>query len=197
MRLDNCAILLYPDCIMRISRRKGRRFVEPAPIIQFVSNEAIKALEVRVIDENNEHVGVMPTADALAKAREGGWDMIEINPTAVPPVVQFGDYGQFRYQKEKEMRKQKARQKTVEVKGIRLSLRIGAHDLEMRTNQALKFFEDGDRVRVEIILRGRERMHSDRAQVLITDFVKTLGTVTSDPITKQGGVISTVVTKSS
>ncbi len=182
---------------MRISRRKGRRFVEPAPIIKFVSNEAIKAPEVRVIDENNEHVGVMPTADALAKAREGGWDMIEINPTAVPPVVQFGDYGQFRYQKEKELRKQKARQKTVEVKGIRLSLRIGAHDLEMRTNQALKFFEEGDRVRVEIILRGRERMHSDRASALITDFVKTLGPVTSDPISKQGGVVSTVVTKSS
>lgn len=193
--LDNILFFHYPDCIMRISRRKGRRFVEPAPVIKFVSNEAIKAPEVRVIDENNEHVGIMPTAEALAKAREGGWDMIEINPTAIPPVVQFGDYGQFRYQKEKEMRKQKARQKTVEVKGIRLSLRIGAHDLDMRKNQALKFFEEGDRVRVEIILRGRERMHSDRASALISDFIKTLGPVTSDPITKQAGVISTVVTK--
>lgn len=181
---------------MRISRRKGRRFVEPAPVIQFVSNEAIKAPEVRVIDENGEHVGVMPTAEALAKAREAGWDMIEINPTAVPPVVQYGDYGQFRYQKEKELRKQKARQKTVEVKGIRLSLRIGAHDLDMRKNQALKFFEEGDRVRVEIILRGRERMHADRAQTLISEFIKTLGPITADPITKQAGVISTVVTKS-
>ncbi len=182
---------------MRISRRKHRRFVEPAPVVQFVSNEAIKAPEVRVIDENNEHLGVMPTAEALAKAREGGWDMIEINPTAAPPVVQFGDYGQFRYKKEKEQRKQKARQKTVEVKGIRLSLRIGGHDLEMRKNQALKFFEQGDRVRVEIILRGRERIHADRAQAVILQFITMLGSVSADPITKQAGVISTVVTKSS
>ena len=138
----------------------------------------------------------MDTPQALALARERGLDLVEINPGANPPVVKIIGYGQFRYHKEKELRQQKAHAKNVEVKGVRLSLRIGEHDLEVRRQQSLRFMAEGNRVRVEIILRGREREHLDLARKILQNFAATLPETRIDqPFQKQGGVLSMVVAK--
>lgn len=134
----------------------------------------IRVPEVRVIDENGDHVGTMSTAEAQRLATERGLDLIEINPEANPPVVKILEYGQFKYQKDKEERLQKKKQKETEVKGVRLSLRIGEHDKTLRLNQAKGFFDDGNKVKVEIILRGRERQFVENAFKVIKLFIEEL-----------------------
>ena len=177
---------------MRISRYRPKPI--RGPIVRY--NEWIKYPQVRVIDENEVHLDIMDTPKALAMARERGLDLVEMNPAANPPVVKIIGYGQFKYQKEKEMRKAKAHAKQVEVKGVRLSLRIGEHDLEVRRQQSARFMADGNRVRVEIILKGREREHSELARKILAEFVASLPEVRIDqPFQKQGGVMSMVVAK--
>ena len=107
------------------------------------------------------------------------------------------DYGAYQYQQEKKERKHKAKQKKVDIKGIRLGLNIGAHDLEIRKNQALKFFAKGDKVKVELILRGRERAFADRARTIMENFAMSLGdsAVIEQPLTRQGGRLALLVAK--
>ena len=158
---------------MRIHRH--RRFQKPkfsAP--EYNANVRIQALEVRVIDESGNPLGVMATDKAIALAQEKGMDLIEVSPKANPPVCKIGDYGQFKYQKEKEARKQRAQSKEVEIKGIRLTPRIGVGDLDIRVAQAKKFFEQGDKVKAEMILRGREKAHADVANAVFEQFVAKL-----------------------
>jgi len=181
---------------MRISRyRRFQKPVEP----QFKANEHIKSLEVRVIDENAKNIGVLPTGEALALAKERGFDLVEVMPNAEPPIAKFLDYGQFKYEKEKEARKQKAHAHKVEVKGIRLSIRIGEHDRDVRRDKAKEFLEEGDRVQVEIILRGRERQFVDLARQVIDRFVSDLdaavGIKIDQPFSRQGGRLTVVVAK--
>jgi translation initiation factor IF-3 len=176
---------------MRISRyRKFQKPVEP----QYRANEHIRVPEVRVIDENGKNVGVIPTAEALTLARERGFDLVEVMPNAQPPIAKFLDWGQF-----KEARKQKAHAHKVEVKGIRLSLRIGAHDRDVRLEKAKEFLEGGDRVQVEVILRGRERQFMDLAKQVMDSFVKGLdesvGVKIDQPFARQGGRLTVVVAK--
>src|SRR3989338_2630409 len=137
---------------MRISHRRKKE--EPKKIYFF--NEGIAAPQVLVLDKAGANLGVMPTSKALSLAREEGMDLVEINPKSTPPVAKIIDFGQFRYQQEKEARISKAHQHVVEIKGVRLSLRIGDHDAEIRRNQALKFLDEGNKVKIEVILRGRE-----------------------------------------
>lgn len=154
---------------MRISRY---RKVRPQPIkVRFRANEWIRVPEVRVIDENGKHLGTLTRDEAMKTARERGYDLVEVNPNATPPVCKFVDYGQFKYQQEKLLKLQKAKVKEIEMKGVRLSLRIGEHDKELRKNQSLTFLEKGDKVRVEMILRGRERAHGALAAKIINDFI--------------------------
>lgn len=177
---------------MRIARHRPK----PKPAVLVRYNEWIRCPQVRVIDEQGKHADVMDTPAALALARERGMDLVEINPGANPPVVKIIGYGQFKYQKEKEMRQQKAHAKNVEVKGVRLSLRIGEHDLEVRRQMSKRFMEEGNRVRAEIILRGREREHLDLAKKILHAFVASMPEVRIDqPFQKQGGVLSMVIAK--
>jgi translation initiation factor IF-3 len=181
---------------MRISRY--RRFQKPVePLYQV--NEGIKAPELRVIDEEGKNVGVVPTVEALTMARERGFDLVEVMPNAVPPIAKLLDYGQFKYEKEKEARKQKAHAHKVEVKGIRLSVRIGEHDRNIRLEKAKEFMAEGDRVQVEIILRGREKQFGDLAKSLIDKFVADLdaavGVKVDQAFTRQGGRLTVVVAK--
>ena len=158
-------------------------------------NEKIAALKLRVIDDTETNLGIMDTANALELARSKELDLVEVFPKADPPVAKILDYGQFKYWKEKEARKQRAHQKQMEIKGVRLSLRIGAHDLDMRRRQALKFLEDGNKVRVEIILRGRERQQVGMANDIIRSFIKTLGEGVriEQDLMRQAGKISLIV----
>lgn len=119
-------------------------------------------------------LGVMPTADALAKAQEMEMDLVEVSPKAQPPVAKIADYGKMKYKVEKLASKQKAKQKKTEVKDIRLSLRISPHDLEMRYAQGLKFLQKGNKLKVEIILRGREKQLKDKAREIMNNFTQRL-----------------------
>lgn len=119
-------------------------------------NNKITAPTLRVITDKGENLGVLPLADALAKAGEAGLDLIEISPNAQPPVAKIMDYGKFRYLEEKKARgAEKSHQS--EVRGVRVGIDTSQHDLEMKAKKASEFLEEGDRVRVEIMLRGRAK----------------------------------------
>lgn len=120
-------------------------------------------------------MGVVSLQDALRAARERGLDLVEVSPVAQPPVCRILDYGKFMYQMERQDRKSKSKQKKVDLKGIRLSLTISEHDRNVRVERARKFLEEGHKVKVEIILRGRENQHRDRARAMVNDFLTALG----------------------
>lgn len=112
---------------------------------------------MQVIDETGKNLGVMETYDAFRLAQERRLDLVEVGPNAKPPVCKLTDYGKFRYQLEKKGRAAKAKQKQSEVKGVRITLRSAVHDLEIRARQAEEFLTEGNKVRIEMVLRGRER----------------------------------------
>jgi translation initiation factor IF-3 len=128
-------------------------------------------------------------------------DLIEVSTKAVPPVCKLMDFSAFKYQKEKEMRKQRAQSKEVDVKGIRLSLRIGAGDLEIRKNQAIKFLEQGDKIKIELILRGREKAYTSRAEDIVDAFLDAIRAETTirveSPLSKMDGRMNVIVAKNS
>ncbi|MFZ6015345.1 MAG: translation initiation factor IF-3 [Patescibacteria group bacterium] len=169
--------------------------------IKYRYNEQIRVPEVRVIDDEGQALGVMPTRQALSLAEEKGFDLVEVSPKANPPVCKLLDYGAFKYQKEKEMKQQKAHAKKVEVKGIRLSVKIGSGDLETRLKQAIKFLEEGQKLKIEIILRGREKAHGDLAMAKIQDFINKISKeyelFTEQPPKRQGGNISAIIGRKS
>ncbi|MFA4845530.1 MAG: translation initiation factor IF-3 [Patescibacteria group bacterium] len=157
---------------MRIHRHRFRK--PKLDIQQYRVNARIKAESVRVVGAQGEALGVLPLAEAIALAQAKEMDLVEVSPKAEPPVCKILDYGQFKYQKEKEAKKRKAQSKEIETKGIRLSVRIGTHDLEVRVEQAKKFFEKGDKVQVDLPLRGREKAHKDVAEAVMVQFLEML-----------------------
>ena len=173
-----------------------RVYHKPKPDFEekrFRVNQQIRVPEVFLIDENGQGLGVMPTGKALAMALEIGMDVVEVNPKAQPPVVKIIDYGQFKYKKEKEAQKQKVKQKKIEIKGIRLSVRISQHDFDVRVEQAKKFLERGDKLKLELILKGRERQHPEKAEEIMKKFYRLLKETPGlnmeieQGLTKQGG----------
>jgi len=137
-------------------------------------NEYIRAYQVRVIDENGQQLGVMPPFEALNIARQSELDLVEVAPLAKPPVCKIMDYGKFQYQQSKLDRTNKAKQKKIEMKGIRIGIRTDGHDLEFKKNQTEKFLKKGDKVKIEIILRGREKAHQDLARQNLQNFIKSI-----------------------
>jgi len=183
---------------MRIHRHRQRK--SALNIQKYKANDRIRSEEVRVIDENGQALGVMPTAKAIALAQEKELDLVEVSPLAVPPVCKILDNGQFKYQKEKEAKKQKAQSKEVEMKMIRLSVRIGDHDFEVRQKQAGKFLDRGDKVKVELPMRGREKAHRDVAEEIMKRFESGLRANyrlrVEEEIKYLGGKFSMIVAKS-
>jgi len=139
----------------------------------------------------------MDTNNALDLAREKGLDLVEVSPNAEPPVCKILDWGAHQYQQDRAARKQKTKQRASEIKGIRISFKIGAHDLEMKIAQALKFLERGNRVKLEIILRGRENRFKDKALEKMQQFVDLLGdkAYQDGEISKAGKRMSLLITK--
>lgn len=182
--------------IRRSPHRRFQTYQKPRESLHHL-NEQIRVPEVRVTDNQGQQLGIMPTTEALRIAREQGLDVIEIAPQAQPPVVRIADYGAWKFRQEKMERKQKAHQKKSEVKGIRLSFTIGEHDLEVRRGQALKFLEQGDKVKPEIILRGRQIVHQEKARELLMSFAKGLdeGVFVEQPISRQGKKFFMVIAK--
>ncbi len=175
-----------------------RRRVPQKPIGQlFRANAQITVPNVRVIDEEGVFLGVMKTPEAIALAQSRDYDLVEVSPKEEPPVCKLIDYGAFKYQKDKETRQQKAHAKKVEVKGIRLSVKMGEHDLEVRRQQAIDFLKEGQKLKIEIILRGREKAHGEIATKRISEFLTFIGThytlFTEQEIKQQGGNVSAIV----
>ncbi len=186
---------------MRIHHRRRGGYQKKEELVLFKANEAILAPEVFIIDEEGVSLGAMPTPAAMALAVERGFDLVEVSPKAQPPVCRFLNFGQFKYQKEKEIRQQKAHAKKVEVKGIRLSVKMGEHDIEIRRKQAEDFLSDGQKLKIEINLRGREKEHGDIASSRIQDFItaltKTYPIVVEQPVARNGGNVSTTIARKS
>jgi len=139
-------------------------------------NEYIRLSPVRLIDETGLQVGVIPTDQALAMAKERELDLVEIVPNARPPVVKIMDFGKYQYQKAKEVQQQRTKQKKTEIKGIRLGFKTDDHDLDVRMKQIEKFLAQGHKVKVEIRLRGREKAHQPLARVVLNDFIQSIPT---------------------
>jgi len=182
---------------MRIHRHRVNKPKVVIPHYQI--NEKIRAEEVRVIDDTGTALGILKTKEAVKIAQEKELDLVEVSPKASPPVCKILDWGAFKYQKEKEVRKQRATSKEVEVKGIRLSPRIGQHDLEVRLGRATKFLERGDKIRIEIVMRGREKAHADIARDVVGNFIAKLREKypirIEQPISKQGGRLTTIIAR--
>ncbi|OGI16417.1 MAG: translation initiation factor IF-3 [Candidatus Moranbacteria bacterium RIFCSPHIGHO2_02_FULL_40_12b] len=134
------------------------------------ANEYIRALEVVVIDENGNNLGVMKKFDAIDLAKSRELDLVEVSPKANPPVCRMMDYGKFQYKKAREAKQSKARQKKVEVKEIRVGIRTDEHDLAFKKDQAEKFLKKGNKVKVDIILKGREKAHQGLARETLKNF---------------------------
>jgi translation initiation factor IF-3 len=130
-------------------------------------NERIRVREVRVIDENGVQLGILQTRDALDNARSKGLDLIEVSPTANPPVCKIMDYGRFKYDEAKKKREAAKKSKTTEIKGIRLRPGTDDHDIMHKVHDAQRFLKEGDKVQVTLIFRSREASHPEigRAQL--------------------------------
>ena len=181
---------------MRISRKKRPQ----KPLIPvYRTNERIRVPEVRLLAADNSNIGIMKTTEAIEKARVEEMDLVEINPKAEPPVCKIIDFTHFKYQKEKEARKQKSNSHVMETKGIRLPVRIGDHDMDVRKAQAEKFLDRGDKIKVEIILRGRENANPGVAFDVIKKFYERLSAekelkFDQEP-TKQGNKVTAIIAK--
>jgi translation initiation factor IF-3 len=137
-------------------------------------NEQIRVPQIRVIDDAGNQLGVMLPADALRLAQEQELDLVEIAPMAKPPVCKIMDYGKYQYQQSRLDRINKAKQKKIDIKGIRIGFKTDTHDLEVKKNMAEKFLKKGQKVKIEIFLRGREKAHQDLARKNLDDFIKTI-----------------------
>ncbi len=149
-------------------------------------NRQIRAREVRLIDETGTQVGIVPLQEALTLAEEKGLDLVEIAPQAKPPVCKIMDYGKFKYELKKKEREARRKQKehAIEVKDIRMKVRIDEHDLKVKLKHMREFLEDGDKVRVRIRFRGRENVHpelGDRLFRRIVEELKDVGDVEVQP----------------
>jgi translation initiation factor IF-3 len=145
----------------------------------------IRIREVRVIDDEGQQLGVMPTAQALALAQEKGLDLVEVAPTAVPPVCRILDFGQYKYELQKREREAKKKQKSQTFKEIRLRVKIDVNDLRTKARRAAEFLDEGDRVKVTVQFRGREMTHANLGRDLLTraaDMLAEHGTIERQPL---------------
>ena len=126
-------------------------------------NHQIKARTIRLIGAEDEQLGIKSIEDAIALAKEVESDLVEVSPTAHPPVCKIMDYGKYLYRQNKLMQKQRTKQRKSEVKGIRLSMRTGTHDIETKVRKAREFLEAGHSLKVALIFKGREISHFDLA----------------------------------
>ncbi len=161
-------------------------------------NHQIKAPQLRVINEDGEQIGVMKTSEALALAGQHGLDLVEVSPVANPPVAKLIDYAKYKYQQKKLEQQQKKNAKKTEVKTIWISMRISEHDMEIKANKITEFLTDGDLVRIELRMRGREQAFGDIGRQNLVKFLAYIKTPyrTEVPIKRMGGTFSVTVAPS-
>ncbi len=139
---------------------------------QFRINERITAREVRVIDDEGNQLGIMPSRKALMIAREKGLDLVMVSPTSNPPVCRILDFGKFKYETEKQERESRKKHKQAELKAIRIRPNIDDHDIAVKVRRAIEFFQDGDKVKFTLIFRSREITRPERGHQVLEKIVK-------------------------
>jgi translation initiation factor IF-3 len=130
-------------------------------------NERIRVPEVRLIDENGDQVGVIPTEQALEQARERDLDLVEVSPTSKPPVCRILDYSKYKYEQEQKAKAARKHQQQVNVREIKLRPKIAQHDYETKRGHVERFLKQQDKVKVTIMFRGREQSHPERGRMLL------------------------------
>ena len=140
-------------------------------------NEQIRDKEVRLIGENGEQLGIMSAKDAYKMAKDAELDLVKIAPTAKPPVCKIIDYGKYKYEMIRREKEAKKKQKTIEIKEVRLSPNIDVNDLNTKNNAARKFIEKGNKVKVTLRFRGREMAHMNASKHILDDFADSLAEV--------------------
>jgi len=130
-------------------------------------NDQIDVPSVRFVDHEGENRGVLPTRDALDIAAEVGLDLVEVSPNADPPVCKLMDYGKFKYEAQKKASEARKKQKTVDVKEIKMRPNIDSHDYDVKMRSMVRFLEEGDKVKVTLRFRGREMAHQDRGMAVL------------------------------
>ena len=160
-------------------------------------NGQIRDKEVRVIAENGDQLGVMPVKEAMKLAQEAELDLVKIAPTAQPPVCKIIDYGKYRYELARKEKEAKKKQKTVEVKEVRISPNIDTNDLNTKVNNAKKFIAKGNKVKVTLRFRGREMAHMQQSKHILDDFAEMLAevAVVEKPAKLDGRSMSMVLTE--
>ncbi|MBQ9767795.1 MAG: translation initiation factor IF-3 [Lachnospiraceae bacterium] len=140
-------------------------------------NEQIRDKEIRLVGEDGEQLGIMSAKDALKMAKEANLDLVKIAPTAKPPVCKIVDYGKYRYEQARREKEAKKKQKVTEVKEIHLSPNIDVNDLTTKANQARKFLEKGNKVKVALRFRGREMAHMTTGKEVLDSFLEKVSDV--------------------
>ena len=157
---------------------------EECKIVDFMINDQIRDKEVRLIDADGTQMGIVQGREAQQIADEKKLDLVKISPTAKPPVCKIMDYSKFRFDQQKKEKEARKRQRTFEVKELRLSPNIDTHDINVKVKKAIEFLKDGDKVKVTIRFRGRELGHKENAYGIMHDFaekVREFGIVEKPP----------------
>ena len=157
-------------------------------------NERIRISPVKVVSDDGEMLGEMETEKALALAREKGLDLVEVAADARPPICRIMDYGKARYQRQK--RASSGRQHRTQLKQIRLRAKTGQHDVDVKVDRARKFLARGDKVKINVMFRGRENAHHDRGRELLNQFIKQLegvAVVEQSPRMESGRMMSALI----
>jgi translation initiation factor IF-3 len=151
--------------------------------------------EVRLVDEEGRQAGIVQTRDALQRAKDVGLDLIEVAPTAQPPVCRIMDYGKFKYEQSKREREGQKKSKTVELSAIRIRPNIDDHDLLTKLRNGRRFLDDGDKLRIYVMFRSRELSHPERGRKLLERFIAEFGetVVIEKPIGMEGRQMSLVL----
>ena len=160
-------------------------------------NEQIRDREVRVISEDGEQLGIMSAREAMKLAEQAELDLVKIAPKAQPPVCKIIDYGKYKYELARKEKEAKKKQKTVEVKEVRLSPNIDTNDLNTKVNNARKFIGKGNKVKVTLRFRGREMAHVQQSKHILDDFAELLAdtAVVEKPAKLEGRNMSMVLTE--
>ena len=158
-------------------------------------NEQIRDREIRLIGEDGEQLGIMSAREAMKIAQEAELDLVKIAPAAKPPVCKIIYYGKYKYEQARKEKEAKKKQKTVEVKEVRLSPNIDTNDLNTKINNAKKFISKGNKVKVTLRFRGREMAHVQQSKHILDDFAETLAdvAVVEKPAKMEGRAMSMVL----
>ncbi|MDQ7820116.1 MAG: translation initiation factor IF-3 [Armatimonadota bacterium] len=159
-------------------------------------NERIRAREVRVIGPNGEQLGIMSIQEALARAREADLDLVEVAPTSVPPVCRIIDYGRYKYEQQKRSRG--GHRRAGEIKGMRLSPKIGEHDFQVKVRHVHEFLRAGNKVRASVWFRGREMAYPKAGEQLLlrlAEAVADVGTIERPPVLEGRNMIMILTPK--